>query len=44
MTFMGCLLYAEFQYDPDTFDVTPEMQEVFDWDGCFIVRYTLAAV
>lgn len=32
---------VEFQYDPDTFDVTPEMQEVFDWDGCFIVRNLL---
>lgn len=29
---------VEFQYDPQTFDVTPEMQEVFDWDGGFIVR------
>jgi len=34
-------LCIEFQYDSDTFDVTPEMQEVFDWDGCFIVRYSL---
>jgi len=31
-------LCAEYQYDPETFDVTPEMQRVFDWDGCFIVR------
>jgi len=30
--------FVEFQYDPDKFDVTPELQEVFDWDGCFIVR------
>lgn len=41
---MRYLLCLEFQYDPDTFDVTPEMQEVFDWDGCFIVRYSLVVV
>jgi len=35
---MGYLLCVEFKYDPDTFDVTSEMWEVFDWDGCFIVR------
>lgn len=29
---------VEFQYDPETFEVTPEMQEVFDWDGAFVVR------
>jgi len=35
---MRNVLCAEFQYDADTFDVTPEMQEVFDYDGCLIVR------
>ena len=40
---IGDLLCAEFQYDPDNFDVTPEMQEAFDWDGCFIVRYCFTA-
>jgi hypothetical protein len=33
---------VEFQYDEDTFAVTPEMQEVFDWDGCFVVRNFLS--
>jgi len=44
ITLCSVMLCIEFQYDPDTFDVTPEMQEVFDWDGCFIVRYAVAAV
>lgn len=32
---------VDFQYNPQTFDVTPEMKAVFDWDGCFVVRSLL---
>lgn len=35
---VGGHFVLEFQYDPETFEVTPEMQEVFDWDGAFVVR------
>ncbi len=33
------LIVSEYMYNGGDFEVTQEMKEVFDWDGCFVVRY-----
>ncbi len=38
---MVVLLVSEYNYDDDMFDKNPEMCQVFDWDGCVLIRYDI---